>query len=96
MVREMIVSTKVRFRARREPFPYDMSAENGPVGTSYSFEGIDEDDTKVRVKCSQAQWESLATTQRDTVLTLRLAVFNAKVDGPDGLSFPALAGVKSA
>lgn len=77
----MIVTVQVKFRARRDPFDYDMSdrPEGGPKGTSYSFEVIDEDDTKVRIKCTKETWDSLANTARDTPLTLRLTVQQMRV-----------------
>lgn len=91
----MIVQTEVRFRARREPFPYDMSANGGPVGTSYSFEALDLDDTKVKIKCTEAQWNALASAQRDQKLAVRLTVGDPKVDGADGITPPVPAPPKS-
>jgi hypothetical protein len=87
----MIVSSKVRFRGRRDPFPYDMSADGGPVGTSYSFEALDEDDAKVKIKCSESQWTALAQTARDAVLLVRMAVQSPKIEGADGISAVAAA-----
>lgn len=85
----MIVETEVSFRQRRDPFPYDMTAQGGSVGTSYSFEAIDMDEAKVRIKCSEAQWASLAQVARGTKVRVRLEVKDAKVNGPDGLALPA-------
>lgn len=67
----MIVTTTVRFRARLEPFPWEM---DGRTGTSYSFEALDQDDAKVRIKCSEATWKQLASAQRDQPITLTLQV----------------------
>lgn len=85
----MIVTTTLKFRARREPFPYDMTSENGPKGVSYSFDAIDEDDTKVKIKCTEDQWNALGNVARDTPIKVRLKVQSPRVDGPDGLSLPA-------
>lgn len=75
----MIVNTTLRFRARREPFPYDMTAQGGSVGTSYSFDAIDDDDCKVKVKCSEQVWLKLEDVPRDTPLQVSLEVGNPKI-----------------
>lgn len=75
----MIVKTQVRFRALREPFAYDMTAQGGSVGTSYSFDAMDDDESKVKVKCSQATYEQLKSAKRDDVIECFLEVGNPKV-----------------
>lgn len=75
----MIVSSKLKFRNRREPYAYDMTAQGGGIGTSYAFDAIDEDETKVKVKCSEEVWNKLANVQRDTLITATLDVANPKV-----------------
>lgn len=79
----MLITTRVRFRSRNEPKPYDMSDQGGPIGTSYSINVLDEDDTKHKVKVPQSVYDSLANAKRDEWLTIRLACFNVKGDGPD-------------
>lgn len=62
----MIVQTQLLFRERRDPFPYDMTATGGTAGTSYSIDVIDFDECKVKVKCSEPQWNSLNGVARNT------------------------------
>lgn len=87
----MICSAIVRFRQRREPFPYDFE---GRTGTYYSFEGIDEDDTKCQVGCSEEQWNALADVERGTPLQLVLTVKKAKVY-EDGIALADVAAARS-
>lgn len=82
----MIVTVTLPFRGRRDPYDYDMTDQvdertgrSGPKGTSYSFEVIDEDDSKVKVKCSKEVWESLGSVARGTPVTFTMAVYQMKV-----------------
>ena len=84
-------AVEVKFRERREPFPYDMSdrpgrdGQPGPKGVSYSFLVIDHDESKVKIKCSEEVWNRLADVPKGATLLVRLDVSEAKVFGPDGL-----------
>lgn len=64
----MISQQNFRFRRRREPYHYDMSATGGAVGVSYSFEALDEDDAKCQVKCPEDVWRKLESATRDQVI----------------------------
>jgi hypothetical protein len=65
----MFITTEFRFHSRNEPFPYDMTDQGGGIGTSYSFNVWDHDDSKVKLKCvDEVQWRQLEAVERGTTL----------------------------
>lgn len=79
----MIVNTQLRFKRRNDPFPWEME---GREGISYSFMALDEDDEKVKVKCSRELFEALGAVEEGAVLVARLQVRDPRVDGADGVA----------
>lgn len=86
----MIVTTRVVFKGRRDPFEYDMTDRGGSKGTSYSFDVLDEDDAKQKVKCPRETWEDLANVPKGTVLELQLVCANVKLASVDGIRIAQL------
>lgn len=89
VLRDMIALAVVRFRRLRAPFPYTL--DNGQSGTSYSFEAIDQDDTKCTIKCTEDQYHTLANVKRDDMLEVTIDTGTAKVrvfDEPNALKLP--------
>lgn len=97
----MIVSTTLRFHSRNAPYEYDFSdrIENGrpgPVGISYSVNVWDEDDAKVKIKCSEAQYKNLATALRGDVISFDLNVSDPRMEKSGEITRPAASKSASA